>query len=294
MTPFARPTSTLILGCGYLGIRVARRLLQRGEVVYGTTRTSKRRDELVRNGIEPVLVDVLDPSTLDRLPSPDRVLYCVGHDRRSQIPVRDVYVDGLRHAIDRLHYRTRRIVFTSSTSVYGDQQGQPVDEQTEPHPTTESGLACLDAERLLFDFADQRAWPVTIVRLAGLYGPGRIMRRATLEAGDPIRASAEGYLNLIHIDDAATAVIAALEMDQDHELFLAADDRPVFRRDFYGLLTRLLNLDPPQFKPPHAPGSRAGDLGKRVSNDRMRRIHNVPLIYPDYTTGLPACLGSAE
>src|SRR5207248_2633215 len=111
--------STLIVGCGYLGRRVGRLLAERGEPTMGTVRTPERASALVPLGIEPVLADVLDPASLERLPEARRVVYCVGFDRSKGVPMRTVYVDGLRNVLERLGNVPEVLVYTSSTGVYG-------------------------------------------------------------------------------------------------------------------------------------------------------------------------------
>ena len=116
--------STLIVGCGYLGRRVGRLLFARGEHVLGTVRTPEKAAPLTAFGIEPILADVLDPATLDHLPQTRRVVYCVGFDRSKGVPMRTVYVDGVRNVLDRLGRVPEVFVYTSSTGVYGRNDGE--------------------------------------------------------------------------------------------------------------------------------------------------------------------------
>ncbi len=286
-----RPT-TLIFGCGYLGRRVARLLLDRGERVPGTARSQARCDELSRLGIEPLLADVLDPNTLDHLPEVDRALYCVGFDRSSGRPIRDVYVSGLGHALDRLAGRTSNLVYASSTGVYGDDDGGWVDEETPAGPRTESGRACLDGEGLVRAWEAEGPRRASILRFAGLYGPGRVMRRDSLLRGEPVVGDPEKFLNLIHIDDAASAAVAALDRPDQGGLFLVGDDRPAPRREFYARVAESLGAPAPTFRPPTPGSPEAGREGsnKRVSNRRMHSELGIALRYPDLTTGVPAAL----
>ncbi len=128
-----------------------------------------------------------------------------------------------------------------------------------------------------------------ILRLSGLYGPGRIIRREALERGEPIAADPEAYLNMIHVDDAAAAAVAALDRGESGRVYLASDDRPVTRREFYGLAAEALGAPAPRFDPPAAGAGREGSH-KRVANRRLRAELGVALAYPDVTTGLPAAI----
>ncbi|WP_152050733.1 SDR family oxidoreductase [Tautonia marina] len=282
--------STLIIGCGYLGMRVARRMMAAGHRVFATTRSRNRAELLAREGMEPILADVLNPESLDDLPAVERAFYCVGYDRSSQVPIQRVYVDGLRHTIGRLASRAKRLIYASSTGVYGDLGGDWVDEDTPADPQTESGRACLHAEHLLADFAKVSMYPVTILRYSGLYGPGRLMRREALRLGQPIAADPESYLNLVHIDDAASAAVLALRNPRPGPRYLVSDDRPILRREFYECLAEALGGPPPTFTEPSDDGPIRGNASKRVSNRRIKSELNWTLQYPDITTGIPASL----
>ncbi|WP_435016855.1 NAD-dependent epimerase/dehydratase family protein [Tundrisphaera sp. TA3] len=290
-----RQDSTLIVGCGYLGRRAALPLIERGEIVYGTTRSAARAAELERLGIEPIIVNVLDGDNLARLPSVDKALYCVGYDRSSGTPLRTVYVDGLRKALGRLQDRVGRLVYASSTGVYAQDDGGWVDETSATEPRTESGRACLEAEKVVREYGKDTGLPWVIVRFSGLYGPGRIVRRDAILRGDPIVGDPEKFLNMIHIDDAAAAAIAAMDRGESGSIYLASDDRPSHRREFYGLTAELLGAPTPRFVAPEGEAdSTREDSNKRVSNRRMREGLGVVLRFPDFTHGLPAALSGED
>lgn len=272
--------TTLIVGCGYLGRRVAARLLERGDRVLGTTRSAAWAGSLDGLGVEPVVVDLTDEGAW-RLPEADRVVYCVGYDRTSGHSMRSVYVDGLRRFFERTP-AVGRLVYASSTGVYGRSLGGWVDEDSPTEPESESGRVCLDAEHEALDKG------ASVVRLAGLYGPGRIIRRAAVVAGEPVSGDPEGCVNLIQIDDAATAIIAALDRGSPGRLTNAADDRAPTRRELYTLTARLLDVMPPTFDE-----SAAGtEPIRRVANRRLKAELGVTLHYPDIAAGLPASIAA--
>jgi nucleoside-diphosphate-sugar epimerase len=190
----------LIIGCGYLGERVARRWLSAGLRVAALTRS--RAAHLAEQGIEPVVGDVLDP--LPKLPQARTVLYAVGFDRSVGADMRDVYVQGLANVLQALP-EPERFLYVSSTGVYGDAEGGEVDEEMSIDPGDESGRVVAEAEALLRD----RLPEAIILRFAGIYGPGRLMRADTLRSGQPIPGDPEQWLNLIHVEDGADAVLAA-------------------------------------------------------------------------------------
>jgi nucleoside-diphosphate-sugar epimerase len=284
--------TTLIIGCGYLGRPVARQLLERGDTVFGTCRSASSAEALAELGVKPVRAEVLDVDSLRSLPAADRVVYCVGFDRSAGADKRAVYVEGLRNALGRLAAVPGRLVYVSSTSVYGGDDGGRVDEDSPAEPRTEAGRICLDAERVATDWGRATGASTVVLRCSGLYGPGRIVRRAMIEAGEPIPGDSDKFLNLIHIEDAARAVVAALDARSPLALYLVSDDRPVRRREYYALAAEALNAPPPRFIPP-APGSpeAARDAAsRRVANRRMKEELGVKLAYPDATTGVPAAL----
>jgi nucleoside-diphosphate-sugar epimerase len=287
--------STLIIGCGYLGQRVGSHLCREGERVYGTVRSTSRAAEIARLGIEPVVADILDLDSLTNLPNADRVFYSVGFDRRAGSSMRSVYVDGLQNVLDRLRPNTTRLVYASSTGVFGQMSGEWVDEESPAIPAHESGKVCLEAECRIRAWANRRGGSgrAIILRFAGLYGPGRVVRRSMVERGEPIPGDPAKYLNLIQVDDAAQAAIAAFETEAAASLYLIADDRPVSRREYYSLIAELLGAPEPSFEVPlpGTPEAARDSTNKRIRNRRMQDLLRVKLQHPDITTGLRAALG---
>ena len=207
--------------------------------------------------------------------------------------MRTVALDGLRNTLERLAGRVGRLGYASSTGVYGRGVGEWVDEESPTDPAHESGRVVLEAEGLLRAVAASRGLPIVILRFAGLYGPGRIPRRSSLERGDPIVGDPDRPLNLIQVDDAAEAVVAALDRGRPGRIYLVSDDRPTARREYYDAVARLLGAPAPRFVPPEpgSPESLREASSKRVSNRRLHAELGVSLAYPDITTGLAAALG---
>jgi nucleoside-diphosphate-sugar epimerase len=290
-------TTTLIIGCGYLGQRLGARLIREGGRVYGTVRSLGRAEEIAGIGIEPVIADVLRPETLMALPAAERVFYAVGFDRAAGAAMREVYVTGLQNVLDRLSPSVRRFVYASSTGVYGQTGGEWLDEESPTAPEHESGRVVLEAEARVRACADSRHdASAVILRFAGLYGPGRIVRRAMLERGVPIPGDPAKFLNLVHIDDAAWAAAATLDADAPAPIYLVADDRPVTRREYYSVAASVIGAPEPRFEPPRpgTPEAARDATSKRVVNRRMKAELGVVLHYPDITTGLVAALGTAR
>jgi nucleoside-diphosphate-sugar epimerase len=263
----------LIVGCGYLGRPVARRWLAEGHQVWAVTRSPEQAAELRDAGIEPVLADVTRPETLADLPEVQNVLYAVGYDRAAGLSRWEVYVGGLESFLARVSPRIERLVYISSTGVYGQTDGSWLDESSPCRPQREAGRAFLAAEQRLA--AHALAGRSVVLRMAGLYGPGRVIRRSI---------AAEGFLNLIHVDDMAEVVLAA-EKCPAPGLYLASDGHPPARAEYYDYLATLLPSPDASGPPPDR--ARAN---KRISNRRLLAELGVKLRYPSYREGLPAAL----
>ncbi|HEX4146118.1 MAG TPA: SDR family oxidoreductase [Pirellulales bacterium] len=284
----------LIFGCGYLGRRVADRWLAAGETVHVVTRSAARADSLRAQGLLSIVADVVRPASLVGLPVADTVLFAVGYDRTAGESIRKVYVDGLANVLAALSPDTGRFIYISSTGVYGQTGGQQVDETSECLPVREGGHACLDAERLLS--AHPLGSRAITLRLAGIYGPGRIPSRQQLAAGQPLAVPADGCLNLIHVDDAASVVLAAELRAPLPRLYVVSDGQPVERRSYYEELARLVGAAPPRFAgaPPGSEALARSASDKRIDNARMRVELAVHLAYPSYREGLAQVVAAGE
>lgn len=278
------PPRRLIVGCGYLGERLASRWLAAGSRVWGLVRTPSRLARLSAAGVEPIVADVAAPLPLPALPEVDTVVWAVGFDRTAGRSYREVHVDGLRRLLDALAGNPR-LIFVSSTGVWGRVDGQRVDEATPPHPDREAGRVLLEAEALLGGHPKGRG---TVLRLAGIYGPGRLPRIDDLRASRPLEADPDSWLNLIHVDDAAAVVIAVADHAGPGPLYVVSDGRPVRRRDFYARLADLVGSPPPNWIPPAA-DARGGD--KRVDPRRLFAEIGPAFSHPDAIAALAGIPG---
>jgi nucleoside-diphosphate-sugar epimerase len=251
----------LILGCGYLGRRVASRWVASGRKVAALSRRNEAA--LAEFGVKPIVGDVLDPASLHMLPTASTVLYAVGMDRTTGNLMRDVYVGGLGNVLDTLP-ECDRFIYVSSTSVYGQADGGWVNEESATEPTEESGRIVLEAERLL----RSRRPDAIVLRFAGIYGRERLLRKKSLLAGEPFAGDADKWLNLIHVDDGADAVIAVEARGSAGETYNIADGEPVTRRAFYAKLAELLGAPPARFDHRVEPGS----ANRRISNDKAKML----------------------
>lgn len=250
----------LIAGAGDVGLRVARLLRTRGEEVYALRRRAAAQ---AGDGVQWIQGDLTQPDTLCTLPADiSHVVYLPTPDGRDETLYRSVFVDGLRHLLNALdRQRLQRLLFVSSSAVYGEHADAWVDEDTPPDPPGFNGRVLLEAER----FAHERANAVTL-RLAGLYGPGRLQLIERLREGVArVPRGTPHWANRIHVEDAAAAIVHLLFLDHALPLYVGADDTPLPLDVLYEDLARRLHAPMP------GDGPAPANVGsKRLSNARLR------------------------
>jgi len=305
----ATARTSLVAGCGYLGLRVARLWRDSGQTVVAVTRSPSRAVEFAREHLGTIVADVTRPESLQELAlipalaritgsrlQLDTVLFAVGYDRTADPDIHTVYALGIKNVLAALPPTVNRVIYISTTGVYGSAGGGWVDEETPPDPRREGGRASLAAEQVLGSHPLGRR--SVILRLAGIYGSGRVPYLDKLRAGEPIAAPSAGWLNLIHVDDAARIVVATDEWLASHGaddgpyVFCVSDGSPVVRADYYAEAARLIGTPPPTFSAPPAdsPAAARASSDRRVSNAKLRRTLGVELAYPSYREGLAAIL----
>lgn len=250
----------LIAGCGDVGERVARLLLARGDEVYALRRHPRAEDGAIRW----LQADLTRPETLRALPEGiTRVVFLPAPDASEPAMYRAVFLDGLRHLLHALDATfLQRVVFVSSSAVYGEHGDAWVDETTQPAPLGFNGQVLWEAEQWL---AHQSVASVTL-RLAGLYGPRHMQLLERLRAGQ-LRAPRtwRHWANRIHVDDAAGATVHVLTLPRPETLYVGVDDTPLPLDVLYGELARMMGA------PPVAEGPAPAGVGsKRLSNARLR------------------------
>ncbi|MDB5347656.1 MAG: dependent epimerase/dehydratase family protein [Schlesneria sp.] len=285
----------LIVGCGYLGGRVADIWIAQGHQVHALTRSSERATEFSRRGINPIIGDLCDLASLPDLPAVETILFAVGYEKSSRRTRQQVQLTGLQNVLARVA-SADRLVYISSSSVYGQSAGEWVDETSDCQPVQPGGISCLETERWLMS-AIPDSTSVTranVLRLSGIYGPDRLLSRIeSLRSGEALSGSGTEWLNLIHVDDAAVAVIACELHGKPNQTFLVSDDQPISRADYYGLLASLVGAPSPRFDPGGNPSRGSGGINKRCRNKRLREELQVTLQFPTITVGLPHALAAS-
>jgi len=271
----------LIIGCGYLGKRVGALCREQGMVVTGTTRNPARFAEIEALGIEPALLDLGAPEASTAWEKPcNLVLYSVAPGRAGDAAL--AFRDGAVRCA-RLVREPRLLVFISSTGVHGQTDGSAVAEDSPAVPPEERHRLLREGEVELLALGRGGGPPAAVLRLGGLYGPGRSpvewltrpeMRERLLQGGR------EAYMNWVRIEDAAAAVVLAFAKARPGETYLIVDNEPVRRGDFYRFAAERAGLPPPELP------SRPDDLGKRCSNRKARRELGFAPAFASYREGL--------
>ena len=265
----------LIAGCGYVGGRLAEQLVAEGVQVFGL----RRGTGPMADGVVPLVGDLAEPGSLPELPAGLTGVACTvaagtgteeGYDR--------AYVRGLQGLLAWLAAGNQapRVVFTSSTGVYGQRAGELVDEESATEPVGFRGGKMLAAEQVLL----QAELPGVVVRLGGIYGPGRTSVIERARRGELTVPTEPLFTNRIHRNDAAACVRHLLQIDNPRSIYVGVDDEPVEQGEFHRWICAELGVEPP------VRGSSAEPArgSKRCSNARLR-ASGFAFGYPTFREG---------
>ena len=282
----------LILGCGYVGQRVAAASLKQGLQVSGTTRCPKRAAELEQAGVHAVLVDDVTELPDVLLRSVDAVIDSIPLSRSEQgmhaeqarwLPLIASEMSGVKWA-----------AYLSTTGVYGDAAGAWVDEDYPCQPTSERGTQRLVAERCWL----QSGLPAEVFRLAGIYGPQRNIL-GKLQAGDykAVQWQPAHWSNRIHVDDIVAALLAAMCQPRAGRMINLADDEPLPHADYVVEMARLISAPKPILLSEHEGAQQLSPMAleffrdnKRISNRRLHQELLTELNYPSFRDAIPTLL----
>lgn len=277
--------SVLIAGCGDIGGRLASQLLPHGWTVYGLRRSVAK----LPAGVLGVSGDLFDARMPEQWPEGriDYLVYCATPSQRDEAGYRAAYVEGLRHVLswtERSGQKPKRVIFVSSSSVYGQQQGEWIDETSPAEATGFSGVVMREAEALALSCG----FAASIVRLTGIYGPGRSDLMNRVRQGYSVAIDPPLYGNRIHADDAAGLLAFLLQTDAGgvalEDCYLGVDDAPAPLAEVVDWLRQRLGVT--QWSEENSV-RRAGS--KRCSNARARALGWVPR-YASYREGYEAML----
>lgn len=289
----------LIVGCGYVGAALGAALAGRGHGVVGVRRSAAGATELAAMGIDPVVADVTSREDLQRIPGAfDWVVNAVASPRGGGVEAyRRTYLEGTRNLLEWLQeVPPKRYLYTSSTGVYGQDDGTWVDETSATDPDSLTARILVETEQELLRAARERAFPAVVLRLAGIYGPGRDYWLRQMLSGEA-RVPGDGtrWMNMVHRDDIVAAAEATLEQGRPGEIYNLCDNEPVRHLDFFRWLAGRLGRPVPPFAPEDSSLRRKRGLtNKRVSNRKLREALGYTLRVPTYRDGYAPWVTQSE
>jgi nucleoside-diphosphate-sugar epimerase len=260
-----------IVGAGYTGTRIARHFRDKKQKVWTVSRSAQKSSE---DGITAVRADLTKPESLEKIPPAHFIVLCPAPDTRSESDYRSVYLEGIGNYLSSLKNKPRPnfILYLSSTAVWKEREGEWVDETAPADADSARGRILIDAERQVLECG----LPSAVFRLSGIYGPGR-NRFEALKAGTWPENPANGWMNLIHVDDIVQAVPVLFKSGKEGEVYTGVDDEPVLKSELYLWLAEKTGIQPRfNFDGP------AG--GKRCRNGKLKSLGFKPL-YPSFREG---------
>jgi nucleoside-diphosphate-sugar epimerase len=251
----------LVIGAGYLGEEIIRLFKEDGWTVYGAS---------LSGGEGLLACDVSDPESVKKLPEADAVVHCAASGRGGPEAYQSVYVDGCRNLAN--HFPDAHLLFTSSSSVYGQKDGEAVTEESEASPDRETGKLLLEAEQITLKAGG------VVARLAGIYGPDRSALLRKFKNGEAvIEEDGRRFINQIHRMDAARAVrhLITLPKFPAGQVFNVTDSASMTQLEVYQGLAEIFHKDLPPSGPRDLNRKR-GWTNKNVSSEKLQKTGWTP------------------
>jgi nucleoside-diphosphate-sugar epimerase len=277
--------NVLIMGCGYIGTHLGMLLARNGHSVWG----AKRKVESLPPEIHPVTVDVMHLTDADLPEALDYIFYMVSPDAYSDEAYRTAYEHGVRNllfALQKAHQKPTRIIMVSSTGVYGQQTGEWVDETSPTEPMDFAGFRVLMGEETFLD----SIFTVSVVRLGGIYGPGRENLIQRVRTGEAKCSTLSPYTNRIHLADAVGVLSHVMNLQEPDNIYLGVDSHACSRNDVIQWLAKQLGVKVEWSDEPdritHRPMS-----NKKCKNTRIV-MAGYDFIYPSFKEGYGALIRS--
>ena len=272
----------LIVGCGDIGIAVGVTLAEGGWRAWGLRRTPDKLPGILGE----IIADIRTPLPLRALPDAiDTVFFLPTPDGRDRASYSDVYVTGLRNIIDASSIGgplRPRLIFVSSTSVYGQNAGEQVDEESVTEPREFNGKVLLEAEEV----ALHCPFETLIARFGGIYGPGRLRLIDAVRGGAACQADPPRFTNRIHRDDCVRVLVHLAQRATPPGVLLAVDDAPAPECEVWDFIADELGAP----RPPRAQVAGSGQ-GKRCQNRKLK-ASGYHFHFPTYREGYRALISS--
>lgn len=281
--------NTLVIGPGYVGTALALALRSQNHEVSALRRGSGPDPDLTTAGIKSIRADISRAESLPKGMSFEWVINCAAPSSGMADDYRRTYFEGSRNLVSWLQgCGVEKFVYTSSTGVYGQNDGSVVNEQSSTEPESDTGKVLVATERILLDAAP--AFPAIVLRLAGIYGPGRgYWLKQFLSGQARIEGDGGRILNMIHRDDVVGAIIAVLERGLAGEIYNVVDQEPVSQRTLFEWLSRKLNRPIPAAASMASQRTR-GVTNKLVSSRKLQIQLGYCFKYPTFREGFDSLI----
>ena len=283
----------VVFGAGYVGGAVARAAKVQGMSVIAITRNAAKASRLQENGVNTIVADLADSGWNAAMPERvDYVLNAVSSGGGGVEGYRHSYVEGMKSVIAwASKARPVTLVYTGSTSVYPQDGGVEVDETSPTDPANERAALLLEAEQIALAAANE-SMRVFVLRLAGIYGPGRHHLLDQIQASEVLAGTGEHRLNLAHLEDIVAAILKCFEAAPSISggVFNVTDDHPVRKHELAAWIAARLGQPVPRFDP-SLTGRRKGAMPDRmVLNRRLKNTLGWRPRYPSYREGYETLL----
>ena len=279
------PKSILIAGCGFIGLPLARSFASCGWQTCAITASESKAADLRHEPFRIAVINIAARASFQRLGSArfDVVIHCASSGRGDAFAYEAVYLRGTQNLLD--HFQPGFFILASSTSVYAQTDGSPVDEVSTAEPSRETAKVLRRTEDLVLGSGG------SVARLAGLYGAGRCVLLQKLLAGQAVmEGEGERVMNMVHQVDAVRALRFLGENGQPG-IFNVVDNEPVLQRDWFLWVCERLNKPLPAYGPRDLTRKR-GWTNKRVSNQKLRSLGWQPH-YPTFREGIGEIMAGA-
>ncbi len=284
----------LIIGCGDIGLRVAKIWKNASKSVFALARSESSIDLFRQQHIHTWQADLDDAQSLTNLPSKQALLYYFAPPPSKG--VNDTRMNQFLENLD-VNHLPAHLIYISTSGVYGDQGGALINEQTPANPQVDRAKRRYDAEQQLQQWGKQNTVPITVLRVGGIYGPGRLPLQRLKDKIPMLHENLSPQTNRIHADDLAQVCVAAAVKDTAGEIYNVSDGTNSNMTEYFNTIADFCNLE----RPPLVDWDEAektisqGMLSylkesRKMDNSKMINELEIELIYPSLKEGLKSCL----
>lgn len=282
--------NVFIVGCGDIGRRVAKLASEKGSKVTGLVRSEESAARLKELGITPFIASLDDRHSLVDMPTKGAIVFYFAPP-----PGGGSLEPRVRNfcAAVKESEKPAKLIYISTSGVYGDTGGETVTEETPVNPQTSRAKRRRDAETVLTNWGKELGVPVIILRVTGIYGPGRLPINKLMEGQPVLRQEEASFTNRIHADDLAQVCIAAAEKGDAGDIFNVSDGHPTTMTEYFNAVADAAGLPRPrqvnweEAKKEMAPLMLSYfQESRRMDNTKMLKKLGVTLRYPDLQAGL--------